>query len=155
MYDDMIWWGYGRRRWRAAVLSRNSSGKPRKTTKTLTQVSRSSGRHSGRPLPEYKPWTLLLDRPGRQYSKNRGLLEEFYLLWSAERQPTFRRNISPPSSGPKNKPSKKPDIRALLANLFHAGFLLGLFLCPEDGGDMFLRKVGSLSMDYMELYPTR
>jgi hypothetical protein len=32
--------------------------------------------------------------------------------------------------------------RALLATCFHAGFLLGLFLYPEDGGDIFLRKVG-------------
>jgi hypothetical protein len=28
--------------------------------------------------------------------------------------------------------------RALLATSFHAGFLLGLFLDPEDEGDMFL-----------------
>jgi hypothetical protein len=26
----------------------------------------------------------------------------------------------------------------LLATCFHAGFLLGLFFDPEDGGDMFL-----------------
>jgi hypothetical protein len=26
--------------------------------------------------------------------------------------------------------------------LFHAGSLLDLFFDPEDGGDMFLRKVG-------------
>jgi hypothetical protein len=30
----------------------------------------------------------------------------------------------------------------MLATFFHAGFLLGLFVDPEDGGDMFLRKVG-------------
>jgi hypothetical protein len=30
----------------------------------------------------------------------------------------------------------------LLATCFHSDFLLGLFLHPEDGGDMFLRKVG-------------
>jgi hypothetical protein len=29
-------------------------------------------------------------------------------VWSIEIQPTFRRNMSPPSSGSKNKPSNKP-----------------------------------------------
>jgi hypothetical protein len=47
---------------------------------------------------------------------------------------TLCRNKSPPSSGQKNKPSKK------LAGKY-AGFLLGLFLSPEDGGDMFRRNV--------------
>jgi hypothetical protein len=27
---------------------------------------------------------------------------------------------------------------------FHAGFLLGFFFDPDDGGDMFLRNVGRL-----------
>jgi hypothetical protein len=57
-------------------------------------------------------------------------------LSSVESQPTFRKNISPSSSGSKNKPSKK------LATCFHAGFLLALFFDPEDGSDMFLRNVG-------------
>jgi hypothetical protein len=30
---------------------------------------------------------------------------------------------------------------ALLATCFHAGFLLGLFFNPEDGGDMFLQNM--------------
>jgi hypothetical protein len=30
---------------------------------------------------------------------------------------------------------------------FHAGFLLGSFFSPEDGGDMFLRNFGLLSTD--------
>jgi hypothetical protein len=30
----------------------------------------------------------------------------------------------------------------VLATCFHAGFLLGLFFNPEDGGDMFFRNVG-------------
>jgi hypothetical protein len=40
-------------------------------------------------------------------------VDEYYLLGynavqSVESQPTFRRNLLPPSSGSKNKPSKKP-----------------------------------------------
>jgi hypothetical protein len=43
----------------------------------------------------------------------------------------FWRNISPPSSGLKNKQGMMLD----------SGFLLGLFFDPEDGGDMFLQNV--------------
>jgi hypothetical protein len=44
------------------------------------------------------------------YLPNYMLFEEYYLLgynalWSDENQPTFRRNISPPSSGSENKPN--------------------------------------------------
>jgi hypothetical protein len=39
--------------------------------------------------------------------------------------------------------------------LLHAGFLLGLFIDPEYGGDMLLRNVGWLSTDYAVLYPKR
>jgi hypothetical protein len=45
--------------------------------------------------------------------------------------------------------------RALLATCLHTCFLLGLYFDPEDGGDMFLRNVGSLSTDYTALYPRR
>jgi hypothetical protein len=38
---------------------------------------------------------------------------------------------------------------------FHGGFLLGLFLNPEDGSDMFLRNAGWLLSEYMALYPRR
>jgi hypothetical protein len=37
--------------------------------------------------------------------------------------------------------------------LFHAGFLLGLIFHHVDGGDIFLRNVGLLSMDYTVSYP--
>jgi hypothetical protein len=37
---------------------------------------------------------------------------------------------------------EQEQVLALLANFFHAGFLLGLFFDPEDGGDMFLRNIG-------------
>jgi hypothetical protein len=45
--------------------------------------------------------------------KNSVLTERFYLLrynvvWSVGSQLTLQRNMSPPSSGSKNKPSKKP-----------------------------------------------
>jgi hypothetical protein len=39
--------------------------------------------------------------------------------------------------------------------MFHAAFLLGLFLDPEDGGHMFLRNVGFLSTNYTALSPRR
>jgi hypothetical protein len=39
--------------------------------------------------------------------------------------------------------------------LLLAGFLLGLFSDPEDGGDMFLRNVSWLSTDYNALYTIR
>jgi hypothetical protein len=42
---------------------------------------------------------------------------------------------------------------ALRGMCLHAGYLLGLFFYPEDGGDMLLRNVDSLSTDYIELYP--
>jgi hypothetical protein len=41
------------------------------------------------------------------------------------------------------------------ADYVHAGFLLGLFFDPEDGNEMFFRKVGCLSTDYIGLYPRR
>jgi hypothetical protein len=37
----------------------------------------------------------------------------------------------------------------------HAGFLLGLLLDSEDGGDMFLRNDCLLSADCMALYASR
>jgi hypothetical protein len=43
----------------------------------------------------------------------------------------------------------------LLATCFHAGFLLGLFFDPEDGNDIFLQNVDSLSTDYTTFYPRR
>jgi hypothetical protein len=73
---------------------------------------------------------------------------------SAESQPMYQRNMSLPSSGSKNKPSKKLAWRqvALFTTCFHAGFLLGLFFDPVDGGDMFLQNVGRFPTDNIALY---
>jgi hypothetical protein len=44
---------------------------------------------------------------------------------------------------------------SLLRTCFHASFLLGIFFDPEDEGDMFLRNVGMLSVEYSSLYSRR
>jgi hypothetical protein len=57
---------------------------------------------------------------------------------------TFQRNMSPPSSGSKNKPRKNQHAgnkQSSVYYVFHADFFLGLFFDPEDGGDMSLRNV--------------
>jgi hypothetical protein len=71
-------------------------------------------------------------------------IQELYTLGynavqSDEIQQMFRRNISSPSSGSKNKPMKNIST-VLFANSFHTCFFLALFFDPEDGGDIFLRN---------------
>jgi hypothetical protein len=58
--------------------------------------------------------------------------------------PTFQRNMSPPSSESKNKPSLPPV----------SGFLLRLLFDPEEGRDIFLRNV-ELSPNYTASQPRR
>jgi hypothetical protein len=53
--------------------------------------------------------------------------------------------MSPPSSGLKSQPSKKPELCLLP---FHVGFLPDLIFNHEDACDMFLRNVGWLSTAY-------
>jgi hypothetical protein len=76
---------------------------------------------------------------------NQLFAEEFYLLeynaaLSHKSQLTFRRNISPPYSGSKSNPSKKPTKADDNLSLppASAGFLHDLLYDSEDGGDMFL-----------------
>jgi hypothetical protein len=56
--------------------------------------------------------------------------------------------MSPPSSGSKNKPSNQ-------SYLLNDGFTLGLFLDPEDEGDMFFRNIGWFLTDYTVSCPRR
>jgi hypothetical protein len=37
---------------------------------------------------------------------------------------------------------RETSVKAMLTTCSHAGFSLGLFFDPEDGGDMFFRNVG-------------
>lgn len=36
----------------------------------------------------------------------------------------------------------------------YAGFLVGIYFYPEDGGKMLLQNVSRFSADYTALYPT-
>jgi hypothetical protein len=53
--------------------------------------------------------------------------------------------VSPPSSGSKSKPTKTPAEAGGKLNELRVeasgGFLLGLLFDPEDGDDMFFRRV--------------
>jgi hypothetical protein len=51
--------------------------------------------------------------------------------------------------------SNQTPILTLLSICFRAGFLVGLFFGPEDGGDMFHRKACWLSTNYTLLYVRR
>jgi hypothetical protein len=82
--------------------------------------------------------------------------------------PTFRRNISMPSSGSKSMPSQRQVARChgwndlivivllrtepSLPSLF-AGFFLDVVFYADDGGDMLLRNVGR-SPNYAALQPS-
>jgi hypothetical protein len=56
-------------------------------------------------------------------------------------EPIFLRNVSPPSSGQKN-PRARNQLEQVAADCSH-WFIARGFFCPEDGGDTFLRNVGS------------
>jgi hypothetical protein len=67
---------------------------------------------------------------------------------SIERQSTFRLKMSPPSSGLKNNPRKKPAWRRQESEF--AGFF---FNC-EDGHDMLSRNIGWFWTNFKVLWPS-
>jgi hypothetical protein len=98
------------------------------------QLCRTSGYHSG----GYEGFFVL---------KYNIILAEL-----VECKPTFRRNMSPPSSRSKKKPSKKLEWSTAYY-LLHVSFLLGFFFDPKDGGDIFIRNVGWLLVGQTALSP--
>jgi hypothetical protein len=66
----------------------------------------------------------------------------------AESQSRFRKNMLHSSSGLKSK-------LGFTCWLLLVGFLLCILFDPEEGGDMFLRNDGTLSTEYIALYPRR
>jgi hypothetical protein len=73
--------------------------------------------------------------------------------------PTFRKNMSPPSSGSKSKPSRRRQqaegyVMKLSLTPASAGFFFGVLFDSEYRGNMFLRNLEA-SSKYMALYPRR
>jgi hypothetical protein len=73
-----------------------------------------------RTAPSHIPEEITLHNHRSENLKSYKTIEDYYILGynavqSVGSQPTFRKNISPPSPGSKYKPSKKP---ALLATYF-------------------------------------
>jgi hypothetical protein len=63
-------------------------------------------------------------------------------MQAAESQKTVRMNMSLPSSESKSEHQARRQHEACsMHSLFDVGFLLGLFLDPEDGSYVFIRIV--------------
>jgi hypothetical protein len=63
----------------------------------------------------------------------------------------FQKNMLPPFSGSRSKPSKQ-QIEVCLLRSSH---LLGLLFDPEDGGCMFVGNISKPLLEYMALHPRR
>jgi hypothetical protein len=89
------------------------------------------------PMSVTKIWMVFKVLVCRSWCYHKGGYEEFYFLhnsvYTTESQPTFRRNMLPPS-WLKNKPSKKPAWKQV---------------------EVFFRNIGWLPTAYMALYPRR
>jgi hypothetical protein len=87
------------------------------------------------------------------YSEN--CTEHKYTLW---RRHCFNVQVDGTYRNHCAKPRKQHEVgnkQSCACYLLHAGFLLGLLFDPEDGGTIFLRNIGWLSVDYTALYPRR
>jgi hypothetical protein len=87
----------------------------------------------------------------RIWGSHSGGYEEYYLLGykavqSVESQPKFRKTISPPVFGSKNKASEKPAWKQVASSAHSSTLKMEA---------KFFRNVGWLSTDYAALYPRR
>jgi hypothetical protein len=96
-------------------------------TSTSTSVSWLQLRHCDRSSSHHTSNIILVCRiwGSHSYGYEYYYLPGYSAFYSVESQPTFRRNISPPSSRWKNKPIKKQTAWKQVANFFHAGFCSG------------------------------
>jgi hypothetical protein len=90
-------------------------------------------------------WLEFLHAGLMYYSDEKFCLQGYNAVYFVESLVTFRRNMSPPSSGSKNKPNKKATELCLPP-------VLTLISCSDFSS---ILKVGWFSTDYTVFYPRR